>query len=191
MYVVTNIPDKRVERAISGLSKANSNHNGTVISKVSEILRRMLNHSEFNELLKNEGIHLATLKQATDYLIPELNLKNFGYSKYADFIQHVCLVSGVASLYTKPPSEIRLNRNNLTILGYTQMGLTKPPTHLKQLVNTNPPATQKSVLNKKHSTTNDVIIIRKANTARPSRSQCRFCDSIAMPGSDVCYSCSN
>ena len=160
--VPTNIPDKRVERAISGLIKATSNQNSLIISKVTEILRGMLNHSEFIDLLRSEGIHLTTLKQATDYLIPDLNLKNFGYSKYADFIQHVCMVSGFASLYTKPPSEIRLNRNNISIPGYTQLGrpapLAIPPSPVKPSTSQRPDYKNSSALTNKSG-----IIIRKAS----------------------------
>jgi hypothetical protein len=161
--VPTNIPDKRVERAIAGLSKATSNQNSHIISKVTEILRDMLNHSEFIDLLRSEGIHLTTLKQATDYLTPDLNLKNFGYSKYADFIQHVCMVSGFASLYTKPPSEIRLNRNNISIPGYTQLGrpapLAIPPSPVKPSTSQRPDYKNSSALTNKNG-----IIIRKASS---------------------------
>lgn len=112
---ISSITDKRVAHAITGMTKLYTQEHSAVVTKASEIIRRFLNHDEFSTLLIKDGIQMTTLKMAIDYLIPGLNIRPLGFSKYPQFIDHVCTTTGCATLCFKPPTEFRICRNKKTL----------------------------------------------------------------------------
>lgn len=114
-----NIPDKRVARAIDGFDVVQNYDKSTIISLISKVAIRLLDHDEFLLSVEHEGIHITTLKMAIDYLIPHFKISSFGFDKYPQFISYIFNITQCATLYFKPPSDFKINKINKSIPGYS------------------------------------------------------------------------
>lgn len=112
----TSIPDKRIERAISGMNKLASHENQKVLIKGKEVVLKLINYEEYRSILKTEGISLASLKMALDYLVPGFDHKKLGFKKFVEFIKHVS-ASTNAAVYVMPTNEAVLGLKNQKIQG--------------------------------------------------------------------------
>jgi hypothetical protein len=76
----------------------------------------LTNYEEYRSILKTEGISLASLKMALDYLVPGFDHKKLGFKKFVEFIKHVS-ASTNAAVYVMPSNEAVLGLKNQKIQG--------------------------------------------------------------------------
>lgn len=181
--ISTKISDGRVVKAISGTEQLYSTEKAAIISKISDIIVSLFKCDDFSSLLAHEGIHVTTLKMAVDYLLPKLNIQQFGFSKYPQFIDYVCKTTGCASLFFKKPADFRISKRTTPFPGYVKFDSNYVPPPSTN--NSNHQTNQKTIQNKANVRT----YIPPPPAPKPSVNRCKFCGSRAMAGSDVCYSC--
>lgn len=181
--ISTKISDRRVVRAISGMKQISIYDKAAAVSKVADIIRILVNHGEFSQHMNQEGIHITTLKMAVDHLVPGLDIQQFGFSKYPQFIDYVCKTSGCAFLHFKKPADFRISKKVAPFPGYIKFDSNYvPPTVTNS---SNHQTAKKTVQNNANART----YIPPPPPPKPSANRCKFCGSRAMAGSDVCYSC--
>lgn len=180
---ISAISDRRVVRAISGMKQISIYDKADAVSKVADIIRTLVNYGEFSQHMNQEGIHITTLKMAVDHLVPGLDIQQFGFSKYPQFIDYVCKASGCAFLHFKKPADFRISKRAAPFPGYIKFDCNYvPPTVTNS---SNHQTAQKTVQNNANVRT----YIPPPPPPKPSANHCKFCGSRAMAGSDVCYSC--
>lgn len=106
-----SITDPKVSNVVSTMNRLDSHDFQKVEAKTKELILRFISHEEYKKTLKEEGIHITSIKMALDYLVPQFDHKKLGYPKFTDFLKKVC-ASTNAEIYFKPPTELRLGLRN-------------------------------------------------------------------------------
>ena len=108
--------DPRNSRLINQVRQVNSSSSEDIITKTKEILSWYANDQVCRSDLLNSGIHLSVVRQAVNYVIPELNTIRLGFAKFVEYMQFVCKGSELC-IARIPPSQVILTLRNSTLEG--------------------------------------------------------------------------